>query len=280
MIAIRKLSWFVLVILTAALTACGDDDNGAPAPGGGGGGGGGTPQAVELDQLAGTWAGPFDSTNFDAGDTGDVQTLRFTITGDQIDYHDFADDLTGTVTKASEVSNAFRFTTTNQSGTLTLNGMMVVIPGATPYIVYVHGNGQVAALQKIGDGAEAPAVPEYVQTDIDGSWNGLTVKAMDAQFSGELLQTTSSASCEAADAASNCTVTIDETTSIPAATKNATGLTLNGPGRWIGTYADAGQARILLTLDKGFAGAWLCEDPAQATFPQTCDFSGWTKASN
>lgn len=278
MIAIRKLSWLALVVLSAALAACGSDSNDTPATGGGGGGGGGAggPQSVELAQLEGSWAGPFDSTVLGSADASDMQTLRINITGEQIEYPDFP-DLTGTVSEASEVSNAFRISVTNGSD-LNLSGMVIVIPGNTPHMLYLHENGQVAALQKLADGAETPEVPSYAQTDIDGAWDGLTVKANDPQFSA-LLQTTSSASCEASDSASDCTVTIDETSSITGATKEATALTLDGEGRWVGTYGDAGTARILIPADKSFAGAWLCEDGTADGFPQSCDFSAWTRGS-
>jgi hypothetical protein len=273
MIAIRRLSWFFLFLLAAALTACGSDDDDGPAPGtGGGSGGGSAPAAVELEQLAGTWAGPFDGTVAGGEPSAETQTLHFTITGDQIDFHGFADDRTGTIEKATEVANAFRIQHSGGGGDA-IRGMLLAIAGDTQYLLFVQENGQFAAMQKIADGGEEPTAPEYAQTDLDGTWSGLSARAADAQFS-PLLQTTSSAACEAADAASDCTVTIDEAASIPAATRNATGLALTGSGRWIGTYGDAGTAHVVLTHDKGFAGAVLCED----AFPQSCDLSAWTRS--
>lgn len=275
MIAIRKLSWLVLLILTAALAACGDDDDGAPAAPGGGS----TPQAVDLGQLEGSWFGTFD-------DNDTVRTFGFDIAGGQItnatlDGAPLA--LTGSVLeRADEVgegARVFRFDA--QVAGFTPRGVLILDPSAT-YMVYVYSNQQFGVLQK---GASADSFPAegFAADALAGSWEGITVTAptvtdgeTDAALS-PVQQAGSSATCTADTAVDPATTQCDIT--IADAAKSASGLTLDSPelGHWNGSY-DGGTARVLLSADGSFAGVWGCTGLPDG-FPESCDFSGWTKAA-
>lgn len=280
MIAIRKLSWFVLLVLTAALAACGsDDDGGAPPPGGGGGGGGGTAQSVELEQLDGTWLGTFD-------DEASVRTFGFDIAGGQITNATLDGQpepgLTASILeRADEVGEGprvFRFEA--QVGGFTPRGVLILDPTAT-YMVYLYSNGQFGVLQK---GATEMPADGFAADALAASWEGITVRAptvTDGDNDPPLSpveQANSSATCTADTSVDPATTQCDIT--IADATKTASGLTLDVPelGHWSGTY-DGGTGRILLSADSNFAGVWGCTGLPDG-FPESCDFSAWTKAAD
>ena len=276
MIAIRKLSWFVLIILAAALTACGSDDNGTPAPSGGGGGGG-APQSVELDQLAGTWFGTF------IGGSEAPETFQFDINGAQITNVQLGGSpiaLEGNIIeRADEVAEGqrvFRFDAT--IGSFNPNGILIIDPSAT-YLMWVYTNGQFGVLQK---GATEMPAEGFTADAIAGTWAGMTVRAptvMDEEAPlSPVEQVNSSAECttNADDDTSECAISIGDVS------KTASALTLEAPalGFWNGSYEGEaeGSARALLSADSNFTGMWACTGLPDG-FPENCDFSTWTKGS-
>lgn len=274
MTAIRTFAISLWMLLFAVLAGCGGDDDGAPSPSPPDNGS----EDVELEQLSGDWLGTFDSGDPEA----EVVTFQFTV--DDADMSDIVVDgeetiLTGSITKATEVSQGFRFVL-NVEGTEVVRGIMIVDPSAS-HMLYLHDNFQFGVLQKGAD-----EVPEYEATDIDKAWEGVTMTATE-DFT-TLTQTDSSGTCEPADPAtdpptSECTFTIDGTT------RTVSELTLDDErGRWVGTFSDdpasedpreAVATRMYLSPDKRFTAAWACTDFADG-FPQTCDFSAWEESED
>lgn len=269
MIAIRNLPSLLLsALLLAALAGCGDDDDPvASNPGT-------NPPAndVTLEQLEGTWFGTFDTKT-------SVQTFEFTVDNagnmSAINLEGVDTNLTGTVTKATEIPRAFRFAI-NSSGGQIAQGMMLLDPSAT-YMVYLDEHQDFAVVQK-----GANALPAYALTDIDAAWAGDAASST-ADFTTFTRRDTSG-TCAPSDPAtvppsSQCAVDLGNVS------RTVSDITMdNARGRFLGSFSDdpppssAPNAawRAYLSPDKNFAAVWACTDFANG-WPESCDFSSWRK---
>lgn len=271
MIPRRILSHFLLACSFVFLAACGSDSDEVAAPGGNTGGSSGPPADVEVSQLAGTWFGSFDTNTT-------VQNFEFTVDADTISgikLNGTDTNLTGTLTKATEIPRAFRFVLSSNGREIS-RGIMLADPSAN-YIAYLNSGFEFGVLQK---GATTP--PTYAQADIDGTWAGDTVKAT-TDFT-TLTSESASANCAASTPAttppsSQCAITIGATS------RTASNLVLDDPlGRWGGMFSDdpppsaapSVAIRSFLSADKNFSGWWACHD-FTGGFPDTCDFSAWSR---
>lgn len=274
MIAIRSFSSFLLALLFTALVGCGGsggDDNQAANPAGNP-----PPQTpdVAIEQLEGAWLGTFDNRQ-------SVRTFQFTVdaAGAMSAFNLGGQPqtaLTGSITKATEIPRAFRFTISS-NGNQIAQGMMVVEPSGG-YMLYVDQHFSFAVVQK-----GATQHPAFAQTDIDGAWSGEAV-ATTAGFT-TLTRQNSSAACAPTDPAttppsSQCAITLE------GKTRTASSVRLDHAlGRFIGTFTDDPPGanppqnvawRAFVSPDKSFAAVWACTD-FSGGFPQTCDFSAWKK---
>lgn len=277
MISIRNFLSLLLCLLFATLVACGGsggggDENPATTPTDEPPPAGEPPPDVTIEQLNGTWFGTFD-------DKTSVRTFEFTVDAGNMSAIKLADQpqtaLTGTITKATEIPRAFRFTI-NSNGSQIAQGMMTVEPSGA-YMLYVDQHFDFAVLQKGGS-----AHPAYAQTDIDGAWAGDVVSTT-AGFT-TFTQKNSSGQCAPTDPApapptSQCAITMDSTA------RTASSVRLDHAlGRFLGSFTDDPASsppqnvawRAFLSPDKSFAAVWACTD-FTGGFPQTCDFSAWKK---
>lgn len=267
--------------LAAALSGCGGggggggDDAGAPAPNP-------TPNPsssnVTFTSLAGQWFGTFDDefgglrqiaiTITDPTDTGAKLALNKVGNSDS--------DLAGTISRDS--AQVFRFDINNPGGTVPNKGALLSDPTGK-YLVWLSSNGfQLGVLEKA---AQEPLKDDRVQADINASWAGTTITtgAIVGGVFPAITPSSSSATCQPAAAGapagpSNCAVTRGSTNT------TASGVELaDTQGRWRGDYTpqNAGGANRVFqayaSQDKKFIGTFACGD----TYPQTCEFTGWTK---
>lgn len=273
------------ILFSAALVGCGGSGGGGNvSDSGGDDGGGGTsnppPEVpdVEIAGLAGDWFGTFDRSGGVA-----VSTLQLTVADSAISnviLDGTNTNLTGSVTKDSENDRLFRFTLQNGNGQTISRGAWFVDPSGT-YMLYLNDGFQTGVLQK-----GATTLPAYAKADVEQSWSGDTASTESTDPTagfGAFTQSRASGACTAATATtSECNVTIGAGT-----TRAISQLTLDDPrGRWLGSYTDTteggganGTTRVYLSPDKLFAGSWACVNFTRGPggFPETCDFSSWTR---
>lgn len=276
MIAIRKFSYLLLIASFGLLVGCGSDDDDVSGNPGTNPSDDPPVADVSLEQLAGTWFGTFD-------DTSSVRTFEFTVDEagvmSAIRLEGSPTNLSGSITKATEVGRAFRFSVAS-NGNEIANGMMMVDPAGT-YMLYVDRHASFGALQK-----GATELPDYALGDIDASWTGDAVTTPTGF--GTLSQTPTSAQCAPTDPAtdpptSRCSVTVGGTERVVSNLRMD-----HDRGRFIGSFTDDPQAppgaravmRAYLSPDKNFAAVWACDDFVEFgrdKQTENCDFSAWTR---